>query len=456
MTRRWPIVASTAVLAAALGTGFVLRTHLVGNAASAQVASARQLAAWEDNGVGTGKSASTDVLVQRYANAARRSPDDPQAFAQLALAYMQKERETTDVQYYSLTDKAALSALQLDPSNVTAISAEAWVAMGEHDFTRAAAIASGVLLHDPSNPEMLGNLGDAEANLGNYPAMTAAYQKMVDAKPGLTSYNRAAYVRWLNGDLRGAVRYMLLAIRAGSTQPENVAWCESELGDYLFGDGAILPAAEEYRAALKAFPHYARALAGLASTQAAIGNTKTAEKLYRQAISIVPLPQYLTSLGDLQTSLGDRAGAARQYATIHLIEKLFVFNHVRYGVEEAQFDAEHNQNLTTALKIAERETQNRHDYLAEDTLAWALYKNGKYADAWKAESSAMRLGTRLASLFFHAGMIQSKLGHLVEAQSFLHNTLMVNSHFNPLDAPVARAELLHLNQMAAHGSNARP
>jgi tetratricopeptide (TPR) repeat protein len=456
MTRRWPIVASAATLAAAVGIGIAVHPQLTGHTANAQVASARQLAAWEDNGVGMGRSASTDALVQRYANAARRSPDDPQAFAQLALAYMQKERETTDVQYYSLTDRAASRALQLDPSNGTAISAEAWVAMGEHDFARAATIATAALQNNASNPEMLGNLGDAEANLGNYPAMTTAYQKMVDAKPGLTSYNRAAYVRWLNGDLRGAVRYMLLAIRVGSTQPENVAWCESELGDYLFADGAVLPAAAEYRAALKAFPHYARALAGLATTQAAIGNTKAAEKLYREAISIVPLPQYLTSLGDLQASLGDRAGAARQYATIHLIEQLFAINHVRYGVEEAQFDAEHNQNLTSALKIAERETQTRHDYLAEDTLAWALYKNGQYSEAWKAESSAMRLGTRLALLDFHAGMIQAKLGHLVEAQSFLHNVLMVNSHFNPLDAPVARAELLHLNQLAAHGSNARP
>jgi tetratricopeptide (TPR) repeat protein len=419
--------------------------------AGAQVASARQLAAWEDNGVGIGKGASTDVLVQRYAQAARRSANDPQAFAQLALAYMQKERETTDVQYYSLTDKAALRALQLDPSNRTAVSAEAWVAMGEHDFARAAAIATSALRSDPSNPEMLGNLGDAEANLGNYPAMTTAYQKMVDAKPGLASYNRAAYVRWLNGDLRGAVRYMLIAIRAGSTQPENVAWCESELGDYLFGDGAVLPAQAEYRDALKAFPHYARALAGLASTQAAVGNTKNAEKLYREAIAIVPLPQYLTALGDLQASVGDHAGAARQYATIRLIEKLFAINHVRYGVEEAQFDAEHNKNLPVALKIAERETQTRHDYLAEDTLAWALYKNGRYAQAWTAEKSAMRLGTRLASLGFHAGMIQAKLGNVVEAQSFLHNALMVNPNFNSLDAPLARAELLHLDQVAAHG-----
>src|SRR5438270_10796244 len=54
-------------------------------------------------------SASTDALIHQYQNAARRSPTAAN-FDNLALAYMQKERETADVTYYSLTEQAALRA----------------------------------------------------------------------------------------------------------------------------------------------------------------------------------------------------------------------------------------------------------------------------------------------------------------------------------------------------------
>jgi tetratricopeptide (TPR) repeat protein len=456
MTRYWSILVLLVAVVAGIGIGAAVRPQLSGSHADAQVATTSQLAALQDNSAGGKANPSTDALVRRYAADARHSPNDPQAFAQLALAYMQKERETGDVQYYTLTDRAAQSALNQDSTNATAITAEAWVAMGQHDFARAAEIATTALKRDPTDPEMLANLGDAEANLGNYMAMARAYQKMVNAKPSLASYNRAAYGRWILGDVRGAVRLMSMAIRAGSTQPENVAWCESELGDYLFNTGAVIPAQQQYESALKTFPHYARALAGLGAVDAALHQTKTAESLYRQAIAAVPLPQYLTALGDLQASIGHMSAANRQYATIRFIERLFTINHVRYGVEEAQFDADHNQNLQTALAIAQRETRTRHDYLAEDTLAWALYRNGRYADAWRAEQRALKVGVHLASLYYHAGMIQAKLGNVTEAQSYLQNALMTNPNFSPLYAPIARAELLRLNTAVAHGTAAKP
>ena len=129
--------------------------------------------------------------------------------------------------------------------------------------------------------------------------MTSAYQRMVDLKPSLASYNRASYVRWLYGDLQNATRFMLMAIRAGSTDRENVAWCESQLGDDYFNAGFVLPAEAQYRAALHMFPHYARALAGMATVELALGHRAAAVKYYKQAIAVVPLPQYVTSLGDL-------------------------------------------------------------------------------------------------------------------------------------------------------------
>jgi tetratricopeptide (TPR) repeat protein len=274
---------------------------------------------------------------------------------------------------------------------------------------------------------------------------------MVDMKPGITSYNRASYARWLYGDVRGATRYMLMAIHAGSTQPENVAWCQSQLGDDYFNAGFVLGAEQQYRAALHTFPHQASAMAGMAQVEIALGHPKAAIRWYRKAIAVVPLPQYITGLGDLYTSLGKTADAARQYATVGLIQRIYRINHIRFGVEEAQFDADHDVHLAQALAIARREAQTRRDSFTMDTLAWALYKNGQDAQALKAEKSALRLGTRYALYYFHAGMIEAKLGNRVEAQSDLQNALMTNPNFHPVFARTARLELQRINQQVSQG-----
>ena len=72
--------------------------------------------------------------------------------------------------------------------------------------------------------------GDALIEMGDYDAAADAYQKMVELRPDLASYNRAAHYRFLFGDTSGAIRIMKQAIEAGSSSPENVAWCMVDLG----------------------------------------------------------------------------------------------------------------------------------------------------------------------------------------------------------------------------------
>ncbi|HEX6507868.1 MAG TPA: tetratricopeptide repeat protein [Chloroflexota bacterium] len=457
---RFPVLVVACVLGAAIGTSGRLGSLPFSHAAAghdAHSSSAELALASFTVGDAIGSPhASTDALIRRYQRIVRTQPHSAPALINLALAYMQKERETNDVTYYQLTDDALQTALRLDPNNVQAVDYEAWVALGRHDFVTAAQVAQRAIDLNPGDPGAYANLGDAEANLGNYAAMVHAYQRMINLKPSLVSYNRASYARWLYGDVRGAVRFMLLAIRAGSTIPENVAWCESQLGDDYFNDGFVLGAESMYRTALQTFPHYAPALAGLATVEYSLGHPRAAIRYYRQAIAIVPLPQYVTGLGDLYTHLGDTRDAARQYALIHFIDHVFAINHVRYGVETAQYDADHNVNVAQALQIARSEARTRNDSLTLDTLAWAMYRNGLYADALRTEQKAMRLGTHYAPYLFHAGMIEARLGNVEEAQGYLHSALMINPNFGILAAPVARAELDQLDARAAQVASAKP
>jgi tetratricopeptide (TPR) repeat protein len=401
-------------------------------------------------------NASTDALIRRTQVAVSANPHSASAYTDLALAYMQKERETTDVTYYTLTDKALKAALNLAPHNYAALSYEAWVAMGRHDFLAAARLARQAIHENPYDPNAHANLGDAEANLGNYTAMSRAYQKMVDLKPSLAAYDRASYTRYLYGDQRAAFAFMRMAISAGSTIPENVAWVETQLAIEYMSAGYVVPAQYEYRLALRTFPHYAHALAGLALVDFALGNTAQAVRDYQQAIAVVPLPQYVIGLGDLYTRIGNAKGAAREYALVRFILQLFRVNHVKYDIELAQFYADHDQHLSDALQLAESTARVRHDVFTEDTLAWVLYRLGRYAEAMRAERAALRLGTKEGLYYFHAGMIDARLGQVEGAQAYLSDALMLNPNFSVLYAPAARAELRRLGGVGVLKSRRKP
>ena len=86
----------------------------------------------------------------------------------------------------------------------------------------------------------------------------------------------------------------------------------------------------------------------------------------------------------------------------------------------------------------------RKDIYGHDALAWAIHANGKVADAVGPMMEALRLGTRDAKLFFHAGMIFYRLGDIEKATHYLERALATNPHFHLLQADVARATLKEL------------
>lgn len=69
------------------------------------------------------------------------------------------------------------------------------------------------------------------------------------------------------------------------------------------------------------------------------------------------------------------------------------------------FWLDHDQNLAEALTLATREYETRKDIFTCDTLAWALFKNGKAHEAETPINEALRTGTKDARINNHAGVI---------------------------------------------------
>jgi Flp pilus assembly protein TadD len=93
----------------------------------------------------------------------------------------------------------------------------------------------------------------------------------------------------------------------------------------------------------------------------------------------------------------------------------------------------------------------RRDIYTSDVLAWALYQNGRAAEAATAMAEALRLGTRDPRLLFHAGMIHKALGDTDRARDYLGQALALNPRFHPLQADVASRALAELTRGGAPG-----
>ena len=76
------------------------------------------------------------------------------------------------------------------------------------------------------------------------------------------------------------------------------------------------------------------------------------------------------------------------------------------------------------------------DMYTYDTPAWTYYKNNQLKEALEGYQETLRLGTKNANLFFHAGMIYYKLGNMAKAKEYLNQALSTNPHFHTINSEV--------------------
>jgi tetratricopeptide (TPR) repeat protein len=374
----------------------------------------------------------------------RRNPYDAASYHQLGDAYIQKSRETGDLGYLDLAEAALAKALDIAPERAGVLRHLAFVASTRHDFGQAVVLASRALTLDAADGDAHGVLGDALLELGRYEEAEAAYARMMADKRDLASYSRRAGLESLRGDADGAMADLARAIEAGATagQPrEAIAWAQWQLGEEHFAVGDLSGAEPPYLDALRTYPGYYRALAGLGRLRAAQQRYGEAVDLYRGALAAVPFPEYAAALGDLYTKLGRSADARRQYELVEYIGRLSALNRVLYNRELVYFYADHRITPAEAVELARRELEVRKDVYGYDALAWALYADGRAAEAVEPVRQALRLGTKDARLFFHAGMIFRRLGDTAKAAAYLDRALATNPFFHVLHADTARAAL---------------
>jgi tetratricopeptide (TPR) repeat protein len=413
----------------------------------------------------TPKPTGTSRAIQTAQAAAARNQKDAQAFAILGAAYFQHARETGDVADYQLAEDSLNKSLDLDSTDFsadTALETMAEVCMGEHRFRDALRFVQKALSLGTGDVSPFAIVGDAYADMGEYDKAADAYRRLTPRDMTLApraAYardSRLSYLKLVSGDTAAAISLMKTAVTEGveaQLQSENLAWLYYELGEYEMQAGDAGDADAAYRQALSIHPGDYRALAALGKLRANHGRYAEAIVLYQKAIAVVPMPLFISELGDLYAISGNRSEAEKQYALVKYIGLLGHINQVLHNRDLALFDADHDRNLDEALELAQRELEVRHDVYTWDALAWALYKNGKVTQAANASEKALKFGTRDPLLLFHAAMIAEGLGHHEQARSELEKALQINPHFHLIYANTAQQKLATLEAQSETRGN---
>jgi tetratricopeptide (TPR) repeat protein len=386
----------------------------------------------------------TDNQIAYYQQLLRRNPGNAKALYGLGDALIRKARETGDPGYFNRAEEALQRSLQIAPKNAGAMRHLAYVFYSRHEFAAAADHARKAINMNPTDGDSYGVLGDALLEVGEYGRAEEAYKKMMALEENLYSYSRLAGLKSMRGDSAGAIVDLERAIAAGKAakQPaESIAWAEWQLGNDHFSLGKLEKAEAFYRQSLTTYPNYYRALAGIAQVRAAQKRFDEAIDLYRKAVAILPMPEYIAALGDVYSKIEKSDEARKQYELVEYIGKLNALNKALYNRELAYFYADHDIKPKEALELAQRELDYRRDIYAYDVVAWNLYKNGKAEEAREAINNALRLGTKDAKLFYHAGMIYHRLGDKPNAQKYLRRALETNPYFHILLADEAARTL---------------
>jgi tetratricopeptide (TPR) repeat protein len=264
-----------------------------------------------------GSSTSRDALMQTIATMRARvakEPGDVRAAVQLADALLRQTRVTGNGGLANEAEQVLGVALARQPDSYDAHRMRAAVYLSQHRFRDALAEAHRCVTMRSDDAWILGVIGDAHLELGEYQEAFDAFDRMAARRPDASSYARVSYARELQGDLPGALKFMQMAAEAtGAGDPESLAWHHAQVGHLQLEMGQMPAAAREFARAEFAFPGHPFAAEGLARVAAAEGRHADALAIVTGVLATAPTPAMLALAGDLEMKLGRPDEAERHY-----------------------------------------------------------------------------------------------------------------------------------------------
>lgn len=374
----------------------------------------------------TGSATLEDKQLDKLQKRLALQPDNLEVWAQLGQSWTRKARLDQNTRLYAIVEAIADHIISIKSTHPGGLHLKALVAREEHDFAKVRDIAQALTERDAQDVNAWGLLGDAALELGQMDQAITAYQSMMDLYPGIPSYSRVAYVRWLHNDIEGAQEMWTECAKAGSSQePEPFAYCLAEAGHVEWFRGDLERATLAYNQALSGMPEHAGALLGRGRVQYARGNMDEAIKDLKASLKARRLEETFIWLAAAYRAANQLGEAERMEAQLL--------------AESAHDDprsislylSSSNKEPERALALAERDAKSRSDIYTHDALAMAYWRNGRLADARRHLEHSLALDTPDPRLLAHAGLIFAAAKDTERARPLLERAHKLNAQADP-------------------------
>jgi tetratricopeptide (TPR) repeat protein len=352
--------------------------------------------------------------------------DSASAWVAVGEAWLRLARVHSTPRYVPAAQDCLARAEQKQPGSQPALRLRGLLLLDAHRFREASELAQKQLAQHPDDVQSWGTLSDAELELGHVREAVEAAQHMLDRKPSLLSYGRAAHLRWLTGDREGSKSLYRAAIRAGEglADPEPQAWMMTQAAWVFWHEGDYAGARAGFELALSRVADYVPALQGLGRVALSTADYSVAIAQLERAQAQHPQPDAAWWLGDAYAAAGQAGLAARAYADV---ERLAGRADPR---TLALFCATQGRDLRRAVVLARRAFEERPDVYSKDVLAFTLFRSGERNEAALLARELVAVGTPDARLLYHAGQILTAAGAAAEGGELTTKALSLNPRFD--------------------------
>jgi tetratricopeptide (TPR) repeat protein len=384
-----------------------------------------------------------NALIAFYESRARRDTSDQITRRMLGDQYLQRFRETGDLNDVTRALAVANESLRLQPQgNLQALAVIASGDIALHRFAAALGAEESAVEAAPFDDNARAQVASILMEMGRYERAARILSRPQQTDPNPTWMSIRARYDELTGDLAGARVRMAEAAaivdRIVVIPAYTRSWYHVREGQLAFEAGDTASAIAQFDEALRIFPDNAMAMLLEAKLYRAHRDWPRALATATHSAELYPLPQALGYQADAQRALGDSAAARRTDALIRAEQRLFNTQ----GINDrllAMYYAEHHEHLRDALVAARADLAKRGDEIyAEDTMAWVLAALGRWEQARTYSIRAMRYDTADPELQYHAAVIAWHTGHAAVARRRLRAALAADPQFHPAYADDAR------------------
>ena len=402
----------------------------------------------------------------------KRDPSGAIGWKQLATAYLNAGREKDSEALAKKAEAAAQKSLSIRTSrNSSAAVILSEALLEQHRFNDALVACQKSLELEPGNDFAERTLTDIYFEIGRYEdarQLIGRHPEWSQDPGGLSLMARQSE---LIGKPEVAMVQLQQATDIAESRPDfadtTVSWFQIKLGDLLARNGQLANAESHYLTAIKQNPGSWKAMASMARLKAMQQDHRSVLMYGEKLNAIAPMTDVVGLMEDAAKATGDKDSAAKYAKQVLEMNQSTVdagidpkneLDQTRGHTHDRMFSvylADRNEMLALAQHAATHDLVNRKDIFAYDTYAWSTYRlaqsvavgsNNQYRliESKQCIDKALALGTKNATIYFHAGMIELALDHKSIAKSHFQDALRINPSFNPAQADQARKEISKL------------